>query len=146
MRLHRSACCATSPATLFTSGERFLRVPDPALWAATLFKQALIARGIKVDGEPRSRDSRAADKEKFDPQRAIELASQESEPLSQIIRHTNKESDNLYAELILRTLGKERGATAPDPDTRKNQTRGEDEAGTAVVRAWLESKGVPTRG
>jgi serine-type D-Ala-D-Ala carboxypeptidase/endopeptidase (penicillin-binding protein 4) len=124
----------------------FLSVHNPALWAATLFKQALIARGIKVDGEPRSRDFRVADEERFDPQKAIELASQESEPLSEIIRHTNKESDNLYAELILRTLGKERGSTAPDPDTKKNQTRGDDEAGTAVVRAWLENKGIPTRG
>jgi D-alanyl-D-alanine carboxypeptidase/D-alanyl-D-alanine-endopeptidase (penicillin-binding protein 4) len=123
----------------------FLSVHDPALWAATLFKQALIARGIKVDGEPRSRDFRVAEKERFDPQKAIELAFQESEPLSEIIRHTNKESDNLYAELILRTLGKERGATAPDPDSRKNETRGDDEAGTAVVRAWLESKGISTR-
>src|SRR2546421_1606631 len=124
----------------------FLSVHNPALWAATLFKQALIARGIKVDGEPRSRDFRVTEKEKFDPQRAIELASQESEPLSEIIRHTNKESDNLYAELILRTLGKERGSTAPDPNSKKNQTRGDDDAGTAVVRAWLESKGIPTRG
>ncbi|HYV24772.1 MAG TPA: D-alanyl-D-alanine carboxypeptidase/D-alanyl-D-alanine-endopeptidase [Pyrinomonadaceae bacterium] len=124
----------------------FLSVHNPALWATTLFKQALIARGIKVDGEPRSRDFRVADKERFDPQKAIELASQESEPLSEIIRHTNKESDNLYAELILRTLGKERGSTAPDPDSKKNETRGDDEAGTAVVRAWLESKGISTRG
>ena len=124
----------------------FLSVHNPALWAATLFKQALIARGLKVDGEARSRDFRIADKEKFDPAKAIELASQESEPLSEIIRHTNKESDNLYAELILRTLGKERGSTAPDPDPKKNQTRGDDDAGTAVVRSWLENKGVPTRG
>lgn len=124
----------------------FLSVHDPALWAATLFKQALIARGIKVDGEPRSRDFRVAEKDRFDPQKAIELASQDSEPLSAIIRHTNKESDNLYAELILRTLGKERGSTAPDPDPKKNQTRGDDDAGTAVVRAWLVSKGIPTRG
>jgi D-alanyl-D-alanine carboxypeptidase/D-alanyl-D-alanine-endopeptidase (penicillin-binding protein 4) len=115
------------------------------LWAATLFKQALLARGIKVDGEPRSRDFRIAEKERFDPQKATELAFQQSEPLSEIIRHTNKESDNLYAELILRTLGKERGSTAPDPDPRKNQTRGDDEAGTAVVRAWLENKGISTR-
>jgi D-alanyl-D-alanine carboxypeptidase/D-alanyl-D-alanine-endopeptidase (penicillin-binding protein 4) len=87
-----------------------------------------------------------AEKDRFDPQKAIELASQDSEALSAIIRHTNKESDNLYAELILRTLGKARGSTAPDRDLKKNQTRGDDEAGTAVVRAWLESKGIPTLG
>ncbi len=124
----------------------FLSVHDPALWAATVFKQALTARGIKVDGEVRSRDFRVAEKERFDPQKAIELAFQESAPLSEVIRHTNKESDNLYAELILRTLGKDRGSIAPDPDARKNQTRGDDEAGTAVVRRWLETKGISTRG
>src|SRR2546430_12815329 len=116
----------------------FLSVHNPALWAATLFKQSLIARGIKVSGEPRSRDFRAAEKDKFDPQKATELAYQESEPLSEIVRRTNKESNNLYAELILRTLGKERGSTAPDPDPKRNQTRGGDDAGTAGVRSLLE--------
>lgn len=124
----------------------FLSVHDPAQWAAALFKQALIAQGIKVTGEPRSRDFRLAEVEKFDPQNDTELAHQDSEPLSTIVHHTNKESDNLYAELILRTLGKERGATAPDPDVKKNRQRGDDEAGTAVVRAWLEAKGINTKG
>src|SRR6266478_938060 len=59
----------------------FLSVHDPALWAATLLKQALIARGIKISGDVRSRDFRAADNEKFDPQRSSELAYQDSEPL-----------------------------------------------------------------
>ncbi len=124
----------------------FLSVHQPALWAATILKQSLIARGIKVDGEVRSRDFRVSDKDRFDPRKAIELANQLSQPLSEIVRHTNKESDNLYAELILRTLGKERGANAPDPDSRKNQIRGDDEAGSAVVRSWLESKSITTRG
>ena len=124
----------------------FLSVHDPAMWAATLFKQALTSRGIKVTGDPRTRDFRNADAEKFDPQKAFELAHEDSAPLSQIVRHTNKESDNLFAELIVRTIGKERGASAPDPDPRKNRERGDDEAGTAVVRSWLESKGINTKG
>src|SRR6266446_4793359 len=123
----------------------FLSIHNPALWAATLFKQALIARGIKVDGEARSRDFRSEETEKFDPQKAIELAHQDGETLGQIVRQTNKESNNLFAELILRTIGKERGASAPDPDPRKNRERGDDEAGTAVVRSWLESKRITTR-
>ncbi|HMG76151.1 MAG TPA: D-alanyl-D-alanine carboxypeptidase/D-alanyl-D-alanine-endopeptidase [Pyrinomonadaceae bacterium] len=122
----------------------FLSVPKPALWAATLFKAALIARGIKVEGETRSRDFRVTASDKFDPQKAIEIAQENSAALSEIVRHTNKESDNLYAELILRTLGKERGASAPDPDPRKNRERGDDEAGTAVVKAWLDHNGVGT--
>ena len=120
----------------------FLSVPTPARWAATLFKEALIARGIKVEGEARSRDFRVAESDKFDPQKVFEIAQENSAALSEIVRHTNKESDNLYAELILRTLGKERGASAPDPDPRKNRERGDDEAGTAVVRSWLDRNGV----
>jgi D-alanyl-D-alanine carboxypeptidase/D-alanyl-D-alanine-endopeptidase (penicillin-binding protein 4) len=123
-----------------------LSVHDPAAWTASLFKQALSARGIKVTGEARARDFRAAETEKFAPEKAVELAHEDSEPLSAIIRHTNKESDNLYAELLLRTIGKERGASAPDPDPRKNRERGDDEAGTAVVRSWLDSKGISTKG
>jgi serine-type D-Ala-D-Ala carboxypeptidase/endopeptidase (penicillin-binding protein 4) len=124
----------------------FLSVHNPALWAATLFKQALVARGIKVDGEVRSRDFRLPEKEKFDPQKAFEIASQDSATLGEIVRKTNKESNNLFAELILRTLGKERGASAPDPDARKNRERGDDEAGTAVVRSWLARNGISDDG
>lgn len=124
----------------------FLSVHNPALWAATLFKQALMARGIKVDGEVRSRDFRLPEKEKFDPQKAVEIASQDSATLGEIVRKTNKESNNLFAELILRTLGKERGASAPDPDARKTRERGDDEAGTAVVRSWLANNGISDDG
>ena len=123
----------------------FISVHDPTLWAATLFKQALIGRGIKVNGNVRSRDFRTGETDKFDPQKAVELAYENSESLAEIVRRTNKESNNLFAELILRTVGKERGTSAPDPDPRKNAARGDDEAGTAVVRAWLESKGIATR-
>ncbi len=87
----------------------FLSVHNPALWAAALLKQALVVRGIKVDGESRSRDFRVADNDKFDPTNAIELASLTSETLGEAVRETNKQSNNLYAELILRTLGKEKG-------------------------------------
>jgi len=122
----------------------FLSVPKPALWAANLFKEALIARGIKVEGEVRSRDFRVEESDKFDPQKAFELAQENSAALSEIVRHTNKESDNLYAELVLRTLGKERGASAPDPDARKDRERGDDEAGTAVVKSWLDKSNIDT--
>src|SRR5689334_9995159 len=113
----------------------FLSVHEPALWAATAFKQLLNARGIQVDGDVESRDFRVSASGRFDPQAAIELAYIESAPLAEIVHKTNKESNNLYAELILRTLGKEKGASVPDPDPRKNAARGDDEAGVAVVRS-----------
>jgi D-alanyl-D-alanine carboxypeptidase/D-alanyl-D-alanine-endopeptidase (penicillin-binding protein 4) len=122
----------------------YLSVPNPALWAATLFRKALITRGIKVDGEAHSRDFRVTESEIFDPQKAVEIANESSDTLGEIVRKTNKESNNLYAELILRTLGKERGSSAPDPNARKNRERGDDEAGTAVVKSWLDQNGVPS--
>src|SRR2546423_8071857 len=68
----------------------FLSVHDPALWAATLFKQALSSRGIRVDGEARTRDFRVAAQDKFDPQKALELTYEDSEPLGTIVHRTNK--------------------------------------------------------
>ncbi|MGQ0760944.1 MAG: D-alanyl-D-alanine carboxypeptidase/D-alanyl-D-alanine endopeptidase [Acidobacteriota bacterium] len=123
----------------------FLSVHDPALHAATTFKRLLAARGIQVEGDARSRDFRVAEADRFDPQTAVELANTESAPLSEIVRETNKESNNLFAELLLRTLGKERGATVPDPDPRRNATRGDDAAGAAVVKKWLGDHGVVVR-
>jgi D-alanyl-D-alanine carboxypeptidase/D-alanyl-D-alanine-endopeptidase (penicillin-binding protein 4) len=123
----------------------FLSIYNPARRAATLLKQALIARGIQVDGEPQNRDARGPDDKKFDLQKVIELASVESKSLSEIVRKTNKESNNLYAELILRTLGKDQGASAPDPDPRRNRTRGDDAVGIAVIQSWLNSHGIPAK-
>ncbi|HXT62038.1 MAG TPA: D-alanyl-D-alanine carboxypeptidase/D-alanyl-D-alanine-endopeptidase [Pyrinomonadaceae bacterium] len=115
----------------------FLSVHNPALRAATTFKRLLSARGIQVDGDVESRDFRVAESARFDPQKGIELASVESATLADIVRKTNKQSNNLYAELILRTLGKEKGVTVPDSDPRKNAARGDDEAGVAIVKKWL---------
>ncbi len=113
-----------------------LSVHKPARWAAKLFAQALKARGIRVEGQTLARDSRVPIAERFDPARAVELALVESQPLSEIARKTNKESNNLYAELILRTLGRERGEMAALPSAVSRE-RGDDETGLAVIRVWL---------
>lgn len=120
----------------------FLSIYDPALRAATIFKQLLNARGIQVDGDAATRDSRASEANRFDPQKAIELAYIESAPLANIVRTTNKESNNLYAELILRTLGREKGASIPDPNPHKEAARGDDQAGVAVIKRWLSDHGI----
>jgi D-alanyl-D-alanine carboxypeptidase/D-alanyl-D-alanine-endopeptidase (penicillin-binding protein 4) len=120
-----------------------ISVYDPALLAARLFRDALRGRGIIVEGEARDRDFRSGGS-RSDSELKTELAAIESRPLGEIIRDTNKESNNLYAELIFRTVGKERGFTAPEPSPRKMATRGDDEAAQAVERKWLEDNGVNT--
>jgi D-alanyl-D-alanine carboxypeptidase/D-alanyl-D-alanine-endopeptidase (penicillin-binding protein 4) len=119
-----------------------LSIHGPARLAAILFMTALKTRGITVDGNARARDFRAPQNERFDPSRGIELASITSQSLAEIVSATNKESINLNAELILRTLGRERGDSAPDEDPHKTHERGDDEAGLAVIRKWLGDAGV----
>lgn len=123
-----------------------LSVHNPALWAAKLFREELEARGIKVEGEAKTRDARVAPGERFDPGRAVELAFVNSKTLGEIARATNKFSININAELILRTLGRERRDDAPDPDPVRMRIRGDDEAGTSFIRLWLERNGIQTAG
>jgi D-alanyl-D-alanine carboxypeptidase/D-alanyl-D-alanine-endopeptidase (penicillin-binding protein 4) len=123
-----------------------ISVHDPALWAAKLFREELRARGIAVDGEVKARDARVSPAERFDTQSAAELAFVNSKSLGEIVKLTNKHSINLNAELILRTLGRERRDAAPDPDPLRMSIRGDDEAGLAFIRLWLERAGIQTGG
>ncbi|HEX8748215.1 MAG TPA: D-alanyl-D-alanine carboxypeptidase/D-alanyl-D-alanine-endopeptidase [Pyrinomonadaceae bacterium] len=123
-----------------------ISVHNPALWAARLFREELRARGITVDGEARARDARVAPEERFEPERGVELAFVNSRTLGEIARATNKFSININAELILRTLGRERRDAAPDPDPVRMRIRGDDEAGTSFIRLWLERNGIGTAG
>lgn len=118
-----------------------LSVHQPSLWAAKLFTRLLKSKGIKVEGETSSRNARLAPRQRFDPSHATELAAIYSQPLQDIAKKTNKESNNLYAELILRTLGRERGEIAPPPEGIDRE-RGDDEAGLAVIRLWLARAGI----
>ena len=122
-----------------------LSVHNPALWTAHLFLDALKKRGISIDGQALGRDSRVAPSQRFDPAQAVELTSVNSKPLSEIARTTNKESNNLFAELILRTLGRERSAMLETPEPPGREL-GDDEAGAALVRLWLARASVPTNG
>lgn len=120
-----------------------LSVHNPALWAAKLFLDALKTRGIRVEGQAVARNSRVPQSQRFNPTESVELASVTSRPLREIAKRTNKESVNLNAELILRTLGRERGEIAALPEAIGRE-RGDDEAGLAVIRVWLARAGIAT--
>jgi serine-type D-Ala-D-Ala carboxypeptidase/endopeptidase (penicillin-binding protein 4) len=115
-------------------------VENPALWSAKILKDALVKKGIAVEGDAKSADWTSTDK--FDPETGGELASVESRTLGEIVRKMNKDSVNLYAELILRTLGKKFGAEVPDDISKGRKTRGDDAAGVAVIKKWLQANGV----
>ena len=120
-------------------------IPDPALAFATMLRDALAKRGVKIDGRVRTVDARSAASIVPNPLMAqtqttnvppqplpVEIASLQSPPFSLIAAHTLKPSQNLYTEIILRTLGKLTGVGA-------SQTN--EEAGLIIVRNFLRQAG-----
>ena len=99
------------------------RVKAPAVWAARLMTKALTNAGVKVRGKPGS--GRVPSTSRF-------VKRQYSAALPGIIKRMNKESDNFFAEMLLKGLGKDfygAGSTA---------------AGAKASRAALDACGVET--
>ena len=75
-------------------------MPNPGLILARDFTKILQTSGIAVDEDATFMSERPAN----ESARTL-LFQHESEPLSEIIRHMEQESDNLYAEMIFRIFG-----------------------------------------
>jgi serine-type D-Ala-D-Ala carboxypeptidase/endopeptidase (penicillin-binding protein 4) len=109
----------------------------PAGLAAALFRSALTAAGITVTGQIKIADASlrsAAQPTQIEKDKPVELAAIESPSLGELVRIVNKFSHNLYAELLLRVLGKTKGPPEQDSDL----------AGLEVVKDLLHSAGVDT--
>jgi D-alanyl-D-alanine carboxypeptidase/D-alanyl-D-alanine-endopeptidase (penicillin-binding protein 4) len=127
-----------------------MAIEDPAEYMATAFKEALRSRGILVSGTAVSRHKVSNGTGDFSEEREQPvqltrsdmgrviaptnerkvLAMHFSVPIAEDITVTNKTSQNLHAELLLRLLGKVFG------------TEGSFEEGTRVVRQFLVNAGV----
>lgn len=115
-------------------------VSHPALLFVYLLRASLVQRGVTVTGKSRAVRALASAGQTVapNPTGLIELASLQSPPLSVVAAQTLKPSQNLYTELILRTLGK----VAPVPTTGTTPIRTSEEAGLEVVKAFLKESGV----
>ena len=111
-------------------------VRRPALLFTAMLRAALEKQGVAIKGRTRIVDARARASAPLDLTKLIELAKRESPPFSEIAAQTLKPSQNLYAELILRTLGRQ----FPGADPKQTSAA----AGSAVVRAFLGEAGVDT--
>ena len=127
-----------------------LAIEDPAEFTAAAFKDALLHRGVTVKGPATSAHRYSEGAGDFVAERAEPLklaprvigtmeapldnrrvlATHISVPVAQDIMVTNKESQNLHAELLLRMLGKALGKD------------GSLAQGTRVVRQFLVNAGV----
>ncbi|MGI8641040.1 MAG: D-alanyl-D-alanine carboxypeptidase/D-alanyl-D-alanine endopeptidase [Pyrinomonadaceae bacterium] len=119
-----------------------IAVHNSALWAAKTLKESLEKKGITIDGEAKSVDWKSQNR--LNVENAVELAAVESKTLAEIVQKINKRSVNVYAELLLRTLGKNFGDTAPDESRQITEVRGDDSAGTSVIKKFLKENNVAT--
>lgn len=77
---------------------RRVDVLDPALYCGTLLREMLAKRGVPLQGTVRYGEV---------PEGTSEIITHVSPPLSRILWQMNKPSDNLIAELLLKTIGAE---------------------------------------
>ncbi|MBI2820880.1 MAG: D-alanyl-D-alanine carboxypeptidase/D-alanyl-D-alanine-endopeptidase [Acidobacteria bacterium] len=103
----------------------YVKLDDPAEFAAYLLKESMERNGIAVSGTPEAHEQGPI------PYREMrELARHESPPLIEAISTINKQSINADAELLLRLIGTEvRGRPTP-------------EAGISVIQEHLARIGV----
>lgn len=103
-------------------------VENPTLFTATSFKQILEKKGIQINGNSKDIDDLEEYSYQKDPVNLIFKYS--SSPLWQIVESINKVSQNLYAELLLRTLG------------GYFHDIGNSQHGIEVVKAFLQDIGI----
>jgi len=94
-----------------------LAIEDPAEFAANLLARLLGARGVKIDGRARARHAGRPSADEAAPQTV--LAEHTSAPLSDDIRLTNKNSENLHAELLLLLAAHEKAGANDYEDALK---------------------------
>lgn len=113
----------------------------PALSLAYLLRSALAQQGVTVTGKTRLVSSAPASSiPAVEPAAAglVEVANFQSAPLSLIAANTLKPSQNLYTEMLLRTLGRVAGPMTASAAT----TRTSEAAGLEVVKAFLRDAGI----
>ena len=94
-----------------------IAIEEPAEFAASLLARLLEAHGVKIDGSARARHTGGPPVDPAAPQTV--LAEHTSVPLSDEIRLTNKNSENLHAELLLLLAAHEKAGANDYEDALK---------------------------
>lgn len=105
-------------------------ITDPPMLLARIINQRLEKEGIKISGEPGT----FRIEEKNSDEEVIAIAEIISPPLYRIIEVLNHESVNLYAEHLVKEMGK------------KMRNIGTTDAGIEVVNEFLNNSGISTTG
>ncbi len=124
---------------------RRLPVPDPLLFSGRLLEEALAARGVEVAGhirlvrDPGQSILPAPGPRPQASERPRILAIRPSPPLARILGVVNKESNNLLAESVARTLGRHSGRGASfEGGAEAVREFLVEEVGVRAEEVWLE--------
>ena len=101
--------------------------PDPALTAAGEFRRVLLRKGIVIEGKILKR-------KQLKPQKVTGLAEKKSPELKELIVPLNHKSINLFAEHVLREIGR---AKKNDPCL---------DSSTVALNEYWNTKGIYTDG
>jgi D-alanyl-D-alanine carboxypeptidase/D-alanyl-D-alanine-endopeptidase (penicillin-binding protein 4) len=96
-----------------------IAIEEPAEYAATLLARLLQARGIQIHGLARARHFADPSLSSADRPGESVLAERMGEPLAEEIRHVNKNSLNLHAELLLLLAAHEKSGAISREDAVK---------------------------
>jgi serine-type D-Ala-D-Ala carboxypeptidase/endopeptidase (penicillin-binding protein 4) len=119
-----------------------IAVPNPALVFVYMLRSSLASKGVSITGQSQTIDARGRASLPLRTDALVEIASVQSPPLSVIAAQTLKPSQNLYTELILRTLGRAFPPTAIAPSPPR--TSADD--GIEAVKSFLRGAGIEPRG
>ena len=124
-------------------------ISHPALLFVYLLRTALAQKGVVIKGKSRTTGvvnqpiippipEISAVIGATAPKVQVEITTLESPPFSLIAAQTLKPSQNLYTELILRTLG----TTTPPPPTMPPIRQTSEDLGIEAVKSFLKSTGI----
>lgn len=119
-----------------------IAIPNPALLFVYMLRSSLASKGVIITGQSQTIDARGRNGVPLKTDSLVEIASVQSPPLSVIAAQTLKPSQNLYTELLLRTLGK---SAAPN-GTISSPERTTTDDGIEAVRTFLRGAGIEPRG
>ncbi|HEY0544330.1 MAG TPA: D-alanyl-D-alanine carboxypeptidase/D-alanyl-D-alanine-endopeptidase [Pyrinomonadaceae bacterium] len=112
-----------------------IAAPHPALVFTYMLRASLAGRGVMVTGRSRTIDAHERAGVPLQTNALTEITNLQSPPLSEIAAQTLKPSENLYAELVLRSLGN---------TVRTDAKLTSEEAGVEAVKAFLREAGAET--
>lgn len=115
-----------------------LTITNPTRYFAHILREVLLQEGVTVDGQAVDLD-KTGTKVRYETPDVRRIASHTSPPLSAIVKTLTHESQNLYAEQILRTL-----AVEVPPETNEDLPPGSSPLGVKAVRETLARAEVDT--